>query len=200
MTTTQTSITSVILVGVGGQGILLGSEILARAAMAAGHEVKTNEVHGMAQRGGSVVAQVRFGREVFSPLVPEGTACAMAAFEIIEALRYAHYLAPGAFAAVAQHRIIPVTVSSGQASYPLDAEARLAQAVPNHTLIDAAGMAQQLGNIRTANVIVLGALSAALDLPMTAWRSAIDAAVKPAYRTINHAAFDAGRDAAHVVR
>ena len=113
------------MVGVGGQGILLATQITARAAIANGHDVKTNEVHGMAQRGGSVVAQIRFGEQVFSPLVPEGSAQVLASLERIEALRFAGYLSPDGLAVVSTQAIVPVTVSSGQAAYPADAEARL---------------------------------------------------------------------------
>ena len=119
--------TSIVLVGVGGQGILLAAQIIARAALISGSDVKTNEVHGMAQRGGSVVAQVRYGQHVYSPLVPEGTAQVLASLERIEALRFAGYLAPGGggLAVVSSQAIIPVTVSSGQAEYPEDAEDQL---------------------------------------------------------------------------
>ena len=107
MSSTNGVATSVVLVGVGGQGILLASEIVARAAMIAGYAVKTNEVHGMAQRGGSVIAQIRYGREVFSPLVAEGTARVLGALERIEGIRFAHYLAPDGLAVVSSQAIIP---------------------------------------------------------------------------------------------
>ncbi len=188
--------TSVVLVGVGGQGILLGSEVIARAAMLAGYQVKTNEVHGMAQRGGSVVAQVRYGAEVYSPLVAAGTAAALGSFERIEALRFAHYLMPGGLAVVSSQMIVPVTVSTGQAQYPADAEARLRQAFPRLTYLDAAQMALDLGNIRVANVVILGALSQGLDLPLETWGEALAACVPPKHRDVNLKAFEAGRRSA----
>lgn len=118
-------IKNIILVGVGGQGILLAARIIASAAGHAGYDVTTNEIHGMAQRGGSVTAQIRYGEVVHSPLILEGTADVLGALEQVEALRYAAWLKPGALAAVSAESIIPVTVSSGRASYPGDVETRL---------------------------------------------------------------------------
>jgi indolepyruvate ferredoxin oxidoreductase beta subunit len=175
---------------------LLGSEVIARAAMLAGYQVKTNEVHGMAQRGGSVVAQVRYGAEVYSPLVAAGTAAALGSLERIEALRFAHYLMPGGLAVVSSQMIVPVTVSTGQAQYPADAEARLRQAFPRLTYLDAAQMALDLGNIRVANVVILGALSQGLDLPLETWGEALAACVPPKHRDVNLKAFEAGRRSA----
>ena len=181
------------MVGVGGQGILLATQITARAAIANGHDVKTNEVHGMAQRGGSVVAQIRFGERVFSPLVPEGTAQVLASLERIEALRFASYLLPDGLAVVSSQAIIPVTVSSGQAVYPADAEERLRAAFRRLAYIDAIGVAEKLCDSRVANVILLGALSTALPLPQKCWAEAIAQCVKPAYREINLRAFEEGK-------
>lgn len=185
--------TSIVLVGVGGQGILLASEILAQAAVAAGYEVKTNEVHGMAQRGGSVMAQVRFGARVFSPLVAQGTARVLGSLERIEALRNHHYLAPGGLAVVSSQMIVPVTVSSGQASYPADAEERLRQAFPRLIYVDAVERANELGNARVANVILLGAMSRALDLPQEAWERSLSQCIKAQHRELNERAFELGR-------
>ncbi len=188
--------TSVVLVGVGGQGILLASEIVAQAAMKAGFDVKTNEVHGMAQRGGSVIAQIRYGKKVFSPLVAKGTAKVLGALERIEALRYADYLADNGLVVVNSQMMIPVTVSMGAGSYPDDAEERLRRKFKNLIYIDAAQKAVGLGNIKAANVVTLGALSAGLDLPLEAWHEAIEVSVKPKFKDINLKAFDAGRQQA----
>jgi len=186
--------TSVVFVGVGGQGILLASTIVARAAMIAGHQVKTNEVHGMAQRGGSVIAHVRYGTEVFSPTVPEGTADALGALEEIEALRYAHYAAPDGLAVVNAATVVPVTVSSGAATYPEDVADRLKRAFPRLVYFDAGKRAEELGNIRAANIVLLGALSRGLDLPLEAWEEAIGASVKEKHRDLNLRAFEIGRN------
>lgn len=184
---------SILLAGVGGQGSLLASVIVSQAALNAGYQVKTNEVHGMAQRGGSVVTQIRYGREVFSPLIPDGTASVLGAFEMCESLRHAHYLMPGGLAVVASQKIIPVSVSSGGKTYPTDIDERLKRVFTRLTLLDAEGIAAGLGNRRTANTVVLGALSHGLNLPVDAWRVAIETAVKPSFRTVNLKAFDAGR-------
>jgi indolepyruvate ferredoxin oxidoreductase beta subunit len=189
---------SVVLAGVGGQGILLASEILARAALTAGFDVKTNEVHGMAQRGGSVIAQVRFGREVFSPLVARGSARVLGALERVEALRQHQFLAADGLAVVSSQMIVPVTVSSGQTTYPADVEERLRAAFPRLVYVDAVEKATGLGNHRAANLVVLGAMAHALDLPDEAWRKAIRSSVKPQYVEVNLKAFAAGRECARL--
>jgi len=191
MNTDQT--TSVVLVGVGGQGILLASEIVAQAALKSGYQVKTNEVHGMAQRGGSVVAQIRYGKEVHSPLVTRGTARALGALERIEALRFADYLAPDGLVVVNSQMLVPVTVSTGLAKYPEDAEQRLRNKFKRLIYIDAAQKAVELGDIRAVNVVTLGALSTGLDLPLEVWHEAVAISVKPRFKDLNMKAFDIGR-------
>jgi indolepyruvate ferredoxin oxidoreductase, beta subunit len=186
------NVTSIVMVGVGGQGILLGAQIAARAALLGGHDVKTNEVHGMAQRGGSVIAQIRYGKKVYSPLVSMGTAQVLASLERIEALRFSDYLAPDGLAVVSSQAIVPVTVSSGKAIYPDDAEARLKAAFKRLAYIDAVGVAERICEARAANVVLLGALSTALDLPRDCWEKAIKECVKPKFQEINRKAFDEG--------
>ena len=185
--------TSVVLSGVGGQGILLASEILAQAAVAAGFEVKTNEVHGMAQRGGSVIAQIRYGKEVFSPLVPKGTAKVLGSLERIECLRYVDYLADDGVAIVSNQRIVPVTASTGGTPYPEVDEQVLSTFFPRLVYLQTLEMAAALGNIKTTNVILLGTLSTYLDLPESAWETAIRRSVKEKFAAINLAAFQKGR-------
>ena len=187
------AVTSIVLVGVGGQGILLATQIAARAALIAGNDVKTNEVHGMAQRGGSVVAQIRFGRKVYSPLVPLGSAQVLLSLERIEALRFAELLSPDGLAVVSQQAIVPVTVSSGQAAYPADAEERLRARFPRLVYIDAVAVGEKLCDTRVANVVLLGALSTALSLPLESWTEAISQCVKPRFVEINVTAFQEGR-------
>jgi indolepyruvate ferredoxin oxidoreductase, beta subunit len=186
-------VTGIVMVGVGGQGILLASQIVARAALLEGHDVKTNEVHGMAQRGGSVVSQVRFGEKVYSPLVPDGSAQVLASLERIEALRFASFLSPDGLAVVSSQAIIPVTVSSGQAKYPEDARERLAKAFARLVYIDVAAVAEKLCDTRVANVILLGAMSIALSLSIGCWEEAIGPCVKPRFKDVNVKAFQEGR-------
>lgn len=187
---------SVFLTGVGGQGILLASEIISNAAMLSGFDVKTNEVHGMAQRGGTVTALVRYGPKVYSPLICEGDARVLCAFEMAEAIRAAHYLAPGGLAVVNQYRIIPVTVSSGSAIYPVDIKETLRKRFPRLCYFDATQKAIEAGTEKAANVVLLGATSVGLDLPEETWLEAIRKTVKPKFLDVNLKAFTAGRAAA----
>jgi indolepyruvate ferredoxin oxidoreductase beta subunit len=187
-------IQNILLCGVGGQGILLAAKVIAAAAVKSGFEVTTNEIHGMAQRGGSVTAFVRYGDTVFSPLFRAGDADVIASMEAIEALRYAHWLRPGGLAAVSRQRLIPVTVSSGKAKYPADADERLAKVFPRLEYIDCHVEAKKLGDARMANIILLGALSRGLDgIPSPVWEEAIRACVKPQFVEGNLAAFRFGR-------
>ena len=189
--------TSVVLVGVGGQGILLASAVVAQAALSVGYDVKTYEIHGMAQRGGSVVAQVRYGKKVDSPLVPKGEATVLASLERTEALRYTDYLAPNGLAVVSDQVIVPVTVSSGAAKYPEIDEEGLRKFFPNLVYVHAIDHAIELGNARAANVILLGALSTKLDeLSDEAWTNALQKCVKPKFLDLNVKAFYLGRDLA----
>jgi len=185
--------TSVVLVGVGGQGILLASEIVAQAAVAAGYDVKTNEVHGMAQRGGSVIAQIRYGKEVFGPLVPRKTAQVLGSLERMECLRYLDYLADDGLAVVSSQKIVPVTASSGNIPYPELGEAELRPFFPNLVYINAVELATELGNAKAANTVLLGAMSTHLDLPIKAWTVALRKSVKKQFVDINLQAFEEGR-------
>ena len=189
----MSDVCSVLLAGVGGQGILLASNIIAGAALLAGHDVKTNEVHGMAQRGGSVVAEIRYGGKVRSPLIGMMGAHALAAFEQMEALRYAQYLTPGGLAVVSKLRIVPAMVSSGHGKYPEDIEDRLRKAFRNLHYLDTAAAAERSGSPRAGNLVVLGALSKGLDLPETLWEKAITKCVKPEFVSMNVLAFNLGR-------
>ncbi|MDR1478219.1 MAG: indolepyruvate oxidoreductase subunit beta [Planctomycetaceae bacterium] len=184
--------TSVVLVGVGGQGILLASEILAQAAVFMGFDVKTNEVHGMAQRGGSVVTQIRFGREVFSPLVPRKSAQVLGSLERIEGLRNIDYLADGGLAVISSQKIIPVTASTGGTPYPEIDEKLLLQYFPRLVYIDAVEQATKIGNPKAANTILLGAMATKLTLPMQAWIESIKRSVKEKLVDVNIKAFKQG--------
>ena len=185
--------TSILLCGVGGQGILLAAKVIGAAAAAAGFPVVANETHGMAQRGGCVKAQVKFGEKATGPLIAEGEADVLASMECIEALRWAHFLKPGGLAAVSLHRGVPVTVSSGAAIYPSDAEDRLARTFPNLVALNCDAEATAMGNARLANSILVGMLSRALpSIPDEAWREAFRTSVKPAFLQANLNAFDRG--------
>ena len=186
---------NVSLVGVGGQGILLASEILCRVGLLAGKDVKKSEVHGMAQRGGSVVSQVRVGERVHSPLVPLGATDVLVAFEKLEALRFAHFLRPDGLAIVNEQEIRPVTVSTGQAVWPADLDARLRATFPRLQRVPALEIATGLGNVRVVNVVMIGALSHRLGFDEALFRRAIEELVPEKARALNLRAFEAGRAA-----
>lgn len=187
------TVKNILIVGVGGQGIVLSSEIMAKVCMSAGYDVKQNEVHGMAQRGGSVSSHVRYGKQVFSPLIEQGKADVLLAFEQLEALRWSHHLAPTGVAIVNTQKLEPVTVTSGAAKYPDDIPEKLKAACPNLQLINGIGIATQAGNIRAVNMALLGALSARLEFPAETWTDCIEKRVPPRTIEINLKAFNEGR-------
>lgn len=196
MSTTHTleNLFNVSLVGVGGQGILLTSDILALAAMHAGFDVKKSEIHGMSQRGGSVISQVRFGTKVFSPIIPDGESDILVSFERTEALRYAHLAKPGAKILVNDMERIPVTVSSGLQPAAQDVDQRLA-AYPGRMLLDANPLAVQAGNLRTANLVIVGALSTLVPFDEHHWQAAMRERIPAKLLDVNLRAFDLGRAA-----
>ena len=187
-------ITNCVLVGVGGQGILLASSLVSQTALASGIDVKNNEVHGMAQRGGSVIAQIRFGEEVYSPLVKRGTADFLVALEVIEALRYAEYLSADGFALVSTQRIIPITVSTGSFNYPANPEGLVKEKFRNVILCPCLDIAKNLGEPRVANVVMVGLLSRFLIFKEQIWWNILEKEIKPKYLKVNREAFQTGRD------
>jgi indolepyruvate ferredoxin oxidoreductase beta subunit len=189
-------VTNIVLSGVGGQGILLASGIISHAAMMSGYDVKTNEVHGMAQRGGSVIAQIRFGEKVFSPLVKRGDADFLLALEKVEAVRYAGYLKNDGIAIVNMQKIIPVTVTTRLATYPDDIDNVLERRLPNLKTLDCVSIAQDIGNIRVANVVLIGVLSKHLPFDVEMWRNVISENVPKKALEANIIAFNTGRDIA----
>lgn len=196
----MTDVLNISLVGVGGQGILLASDILCHVALLTGKDVKKSEIHGMAQRGGSVISQVRIGEKVYSPLIAVGQTDILLSFEKLEALRYAHFLAPDGIAMVNNQEIRPVTVSSGQSQWPENIDDRLRNTFQRLELIPALDIARALGNVRIVNVVMIGALSNHMDVEDTIWRESIRALVKPQYIDFNLKAFDAGKQAGTTVR
>jgi indolepyruvate ferredoxin oxidoreductase beta subunit len=184
---------NVMLVGVGGQGIILASEVLCHALLGAGWQVKKSEVHGMAQRGGSVRTDVRFGTEVHAPLISVGAADILVAFEQLEALRYAHFLRPQGLVLLSTERITPVTVLTGPYPYPADVPARLDNLGVQAQGINAPELAARAGNPRTAGIALVGALSKHLPVPAPKWGKAITGLVPERYREVNLDAFRRGR-------
>jgi indolepyruvate ferredoxin oxidoreductase beta subunit len=185
-----------LLAGVGGQGTLLASNILAEVGLRAGYDVKKSEVHGMAQRGGSVSSHVRWGREVHSPLIGAGQADTLVAFERIEALRYLEYLRPEGKVLVSDHAIVPVTVTTGSATYPTQQEIldTLHQVTSDVTFVPGVSIAEELGNARAHNIVILGALSSRLEIEAAIWQEVIAERVPPRHRELNLRAFLRGRE------
>ena len=190
----MTAPTNILIVGVGGQGIVLAGDVIGLAARLAGLEAKASEVHGMSQRGGSVVSEVRFGEQVFSPLIPPPGADFLLAFELLEGLRGMAQLRPGGLAIVNRRRIVPSSVTYGSAVYPEDAEARILRQCPGAVIVDAQDMADKLGNPRAVNMILIGVLAGHCPLPRDCWEEAIRQAVKPRFIDVNLAAFSLGTE------
>ena len=184
---------SVLLAGVGGQGTILAANLLARALLTHGFDVKTSEVHGMAQRGGSVVSMVRFGESVASPLVPRGEAEAVVATEMLEALRYLRFIAPGGRVICSRTRIDPLSVLQGAAEYPEDAAELLLDYAPGGVIVDAVEIAAEAGSARAANTVLLGILSHSLPVTEEEWLSIIEEVMPRRVVEANHKAFLAGR-------
>lgn len=191
----MSNVKNVVLCGVGGQGTILASKILSYALIEAGYDVKMSEIHGMSQRGGSVSTQVRFGKKVYSPIIGEGSADILVSFEEMEAARYARFLKKGGKMVVNTTQIPSLPVLSGACQYPQGIIAELKKHVPVRDL-DATKIATDLGNPKSANVVLLGALIEALGLHDIDWKSIIAKTVKPAFVDINLKAFDAGMAAA----
>lgn len=185
--------TNIVLAGVGGQGILLASRLICEAALAEGYDVKANEVHGMAQRGGSVIGQIRFGKKVYSPLVKLHSANFLLAMEIIEAVRYADYLAPDGLALINTQRIIPTTVSSGQADYPAEPEMLVKETFERFQVADCLKLALEAGDARCTNVVMVGWLSRHLSFKEKTWLTVLERSVKKNFLTMNQKAFALGK-------
>lgn len=182
---------SILLVGVGGQGTILASKILTQGLIENGYDVKMSEVHGMSQRSGSVSTQVRFGTKVYSPIIGEGTADILVSFEEMEAARYAHFLKKDGKAVVNTYRIPSMPILTGTRDYPDDIIGMLRQRVSTMAL-DATGIAEKVGNPKSANVVLLGALVKAMRLTDIDWDPIIAKTVKPAFIDVNRKAFAAG--------
>ncbi len=183
---------NVLLVGVGGQGIILASEVLSEVALEAGYDVRKSEVHGMAQRGGSVSSHVRFGKDVKSPLIEMGKADIMLAFEMVEGLRSSDLLAGGATIIMNQTKIIPPTVSIGMGTYPDDVEKRVKELGFNLKTIHARELAEKAGTFKAANVVLLAALASNFDIERDLWETVIKRRVPKKFIDVNMEAFRLG--------
>lgn len=185
--------TSVFLCGVGGQGILKLNELLGWAALLAGNDVKGNEVHGMAQRGGSVVCHLRFGPEIYSPLIPMGEADYIVSLEKSEVLRYHHYLKKqGGKVIINDFAIVPTTVSYGQAKYPVELEQKYESVFSDYVMVPANKMATESGTPRAANTVLAGCLAKYLPFEKDLWEKAIQKVFPSSLVEANISAFQKG--------
>lgn len=183
---------SVLLVGVGGQGTILASKLLSEGLVRKGYDVKMSEIHGMSQRGGSVTTHVRFGSSVASPIVPEGEADVLVAFEKVEAVRWLNYLKKGGTLVVNDFEIYSLPVLIGAAVYPGGVTEKLKSEVENIKIFNAAEIAAGLGNIKAQNVVLLGALVRAMKLEDLDWKEVLSELVPPKLLELNLTAFNAG--------
>jgi indolepyruvate ferredoxin oxidoreductase beta subunit len=185
-------VANILFAGVGGQGVVLASAILAKAAFDNGYDVKDSELHGMAQRGGSVVSHVRYGETVNSPLIPKGKADFFVATEELEGLRYASFVKPRGKVILNKRRTVPVTVNQ-DCPYPENAKTDLEAMNLDVLEIDAPEVAKKIGSSKVENIVLIGALSSFLSLPVQKWRNAIKEMVPPKTIDLNLKAFEEGR-------
>jgi indolepyruvate ferredoxin oxidoreductase beta subunit len=185
-----------LITGVGGQGTVLASDIMAAVGLAAGYDVKKSDILGLAIRGGAVISHVRWGQRVHSPIVPEGRANYLVAFEILEGLRWLDQVGQGGTVVINQQEIHPVTVTSGFASYPDrdTVEKALVESGSHVYRVTGLDIAQQLGNARVLNVVLLGALSGLLSVKDVIWEDVLKERVPARYVDLNLKAFHSGRD------
>ena len=191
------SVTSLLLAGVGGQGVLLAGDIICKVMMRAGLDVKKSEVHGMAQRGGCVTSHVRYGRKVYSPIAKEGDVNILVTFEKLETLRYLNYLTKDGRVIINEEEIFPPSVNMGDAAYPLDAVDIVRRQFKDVLLVNAPALARKAGNIRAVSTVMLGALSRYLpEASLEDWKNVIGEEFSEKLVPANLKAFDLGRETA----
>ena len=186
---------NIMIVGVGGQGSLLASKLLGRLLLTRGYDIKVSEVHGMSQRGGSVVTYVRFGDKVYSPVIDKGQADYIVSFELLEAARWTEYLKPGGKIITNTQRINPMPVIIGAAEYPENLDAKMKAAGIDLDAIDALILAEQAGSSKAVNLVLMGRLSKYFDIPEEEWMQAIEASVPAKFLEMNKTAFKLGAQA-----
>ena len=186
--------TSIMIVGVGGQGTLLASKLLGNVLLKQGYDVKLSEVHGMSQRGGSVVTYVKYGDAVYSPIVDQGEADYILSFEILESARWISYLREGGKLITNTQKTWPMPVITGTMEYPEGIVEKLSQKA-DVLAVDALALAAQAGSAKAVNVVLIGVLSKLMDVPEETWLQAIDETVPPKFLELNKKAFALGRNA-----
>ena len=186
---------NVMVVGVGGQGSLLASKLLGRLLLTKGYDIKVSEVHGMSQRGGSVVTYVRFGEKVYSPVIDKGQADFIISFELLEAARWTEFLKPGGKLITNTQQINPMPVIIGAAEYPADLVSKLVAAGIDVDALDALALAEEAGSAKAVNLVLMGRLSKYFDFTQNEWMQAIEASVPPKFLELNKKAFALGANA-----
>ena len=186
---------NIMIVGVGGQGSLLASKLLGHLLMEQGFDVKVSEVHGMSQRGGSVVTYVRYGDKVASPVIDKGEADYIVSFELLEAARWLEYLKPGGRIVANTQRMDPMPVITGAAEYPQGLTEKMQAAGAAVDPLDCLSLAERAGNVKAVNLVLLGRLSHYFDFPESAWQEAIKACVPAKFLEVNQRAFQLGKNA-----
>ena len=186
---------NIMIVGIGGQGTLLASKLLGRLLLTRGYDIKVSEVHGMSQRGGSVVTYVRFGDRVYSPIIDKGQADFIVSFELLEAARWTEYLKPGGKIVTNTQQTNPMPVITGAAEYPQNLVEKMRAAGLDVDAIDALGLAEQAGSSKAVNLVLLGRLSNFFDFSDEDWMAAIEQSVPPKFLELNKRAFELGRGA-----
>src|SRR6056297_3626251 len=188
----MSQINNILLAGVGGQGILLASEILSEVLLLAGADVKKSEIHGMSQRGGSVVSHVRYGDRVYSSIIPEGEVDILFSFEMLETCRYIPLLRDNGQVVANDWKIAPPSVALGKQSYPQNLAAEIMRQVPRTKIVNGLELALQTGNAKTVNTVLLGALSNILEIERELWLTALKKMIPAKLLEINLQAFDLG--------
>ncbi len=186
---------SIMIVGVGGQGSLLASKLLGQLLLTRGYDVKVSEVHGMSQRGGSVVTYVRYGDKVYSPVIDKGQADCIVSFELLEAARWTEYLKPGGKIIVNTQQINPMPVIVGAAAYPDDLMEKMQRAGIQVDGLDALALANRAGSAKAANIVLMGYLSRYFDFTRQEWMDALEKSVAPKFLEMNKRAFELGANA-----
>ena len=186
---------NVMIVGVGGQGSLLASKLLGRLLLSKGYDIKVSEVHGMSQRGGSVVTYVRYGDKVYSPVIDKGEADYIVSFELLEAARWTEFLKPGGKIIVNTQQINPMPVIIGAAQYPENLLEKMQQAGLDVDGLDALSLAEQAGSSKAVNIVLMGHLSRYFDFTEEEWLEALEQSVAPKFLEMNKKAFNLGRNA-----
>jgi len=186
---------NVMIVGVGGQGSLLASKLLGKLLLTKGYDIKVSEVHGMSQRGGSVVTYVRFGDKVYSPVIDKGEADYIVSFELLEAARYTEFLKPGGKIVTNTQQINPMPVITGAAEYPENLADKMQAAGIDVDAFDALKLAEEAGSSKAVNIVLMGHLSRNFDFTLEEWMQAIEDSVPAKFLELNKKAFALGRDA-----